>query len=145
LGGFAEPTEPDMGPLSPRRPVPTEPEAKVSSTEANRNGVDDLGRVRVPEPVSGSQATTARTLETGSGRTLVGDETIELETDADIRFAPQGHHPAETTTGLLSKLRRQPKLPSDHMHKFKESGSSVGLVRRVCIECAYVSIGSDGE
>jgi hypothetical protein len=61
----------------------------------------------------------------------------------DVRFAADGHHPAETTTGLLSKLRRQPKLPDSHIHKYRESGSSVGLVRRVCIECSHVSIGRD--
>ena len=54
-------------------------------------------------------------------------------------------HPSETSTGLLAKLRRQPKLPDDHIHRFKDAGSSVGLVRRVCIDCAYVSIGSDDD
>lgn len=68
---------------------------------------------------------------------------VELSAPEEVRFAPEGHHPAETSTGLLSKLRRQPKPPTDHVHKFKESGSSVGLVRRVCIECSYVSIGID--
>ena len=61
----------------------------------------------------------------------------------EVRFAPDGHHPAETSVGLLSRLRRQPKIPDDHIHRFRESGSGVGLVRRVCVECSYVSIGSN--
>jgi hypothetical protein len=59
------------------------------------------------------------------------------------RFAQSGHHPAETSVGLLSRLRRQPKVPTNHVHRFQESRSAVGLVRRVCVECSYVSIGSD--
>lgn len=69
----------------------------------------------------------------------------EEPASADVRFAAEGHHPAETNTGLLSRLRRQPKKPDNHVHKFQESGSSVGLVRRVCVECSYVSIGSDDD
>lgn len=70
---------------------------------------------------------------------------VDAAGEADVRFAAEGHHPAETNTGLLSRLRRQPKRPTDHVHKFQESGSSVGLVRRVCVECSYVSIGSDDD
>jgi hypothetical protein len=70
---------------------------------------------------------------------------VDESGEADVRFAAEGHHPAETNTGLLSRLRRQPKKPNDHVHKFQESGSSVGLVRRVCVECSYVSIGSDDD
>lgn len=103
----------------------------------------DLGRVRVPEPVSGR---TPRDSRTESSDTLVETKRVKVAVDGeDVRFAQQGHHPAETSTGLLSKLRRQPKLPDNHVHKFKESGSSVGLIRRVCTECAYVSIGSEDD
>ena len=130
----------------------TEPETVVDTSLAARRkkitadakpkDSDDLGRVRIPEPVSGG----------GNGEglsearaTLIEQTRVEVDddADADVRFAQEGHHPSETSTGLLAKLRRQPKLPDDHIHKFKEAGSSVGLVRRVCIECAYVSIGSD--
>jgi len=93
--------------------------------------------VRVPEPVSG-----AAVRENHSAASAPERAPVQVGTD-EVRFAQEGHHPAETSTGLLAKLRRQPKLPTDHVHKFKEAGSSVGLVRRVCIECAYVSIGSD--
>ncbi|MGQ0848274.1 MAG: hypothetical protein ACT4OP_04035 [Actinomycetota bacterium] len=61
----------------------------------------------------------------------------------EIRFAADGHHPSETSTGLLSKLRRQPKPPDGHVHKYRDSGSAVGLSRRVCTECSHVSIGSE--
>ena len=66
-----------------------------------------------------------------------------VEDPLEVRFAADGHHPAETSVGLLSRLRRQPKIPDNHIHRFRESGSGVGLVRRVCIECSYVSISSN--
>ena len=111
------------------------------TADAKPRGPDDLGRVRVPEPVSG---TVARESRTEASATLVEPTRAKIQVDSDdVRFAQEGHHPSETSTGLLAKLRRQPKLPTDHVHKFKEAGSSVGLVRRVCTECAYVSIGSD--
>jgi hypothetical protein len=116
---------------------------KKITADARPKGPDDLGRVRVPEPVSG---TAAREGRTEASATLVEPTRVEIERDSDdVRFAQEGHHPSETSTGLLAKLRRQPKLPDDHIHKFKESGSSVGLVRRVCVECAHVSIGSDDD
>jgi hypothetical protein len=133
-------------------PAGTEPEAvadtslaarrKKITADAKPKGTDDLGRVRVPEPVSG----TSREGRAEASATLVEQTRVEVDADSDdARFAQTGHHPSETSTGLLAKLRRQPKLPDDHIHKFKEAGSSVGLVRRVCIECAYVSIGSDDD
>ena len=131
----------------------TEPEAVVDTSLAARRkkitadakpkGVDDLGRVRVPEPVS---STGPRERRAEASATIVEPVRVESEVDNDdARFAQEGHHPSETSTGLLAKLRRQPKLPDDHKHRFKDAGSSVGLVRRVCIECAYVSIGSDDD
>ena len=132
-------------------PTEAEPEVLVDTSLAARRkkitadakpkGPDDLGRVRVPEPVSAREARESRT---EASATLVEPTRAKIQADSDeVRFAQEGHHPSETSTGLLAKLRRQPKLPTDHIHKFKEAGSSVGLVRRVCIECAYVSIGSD--
>ena len=108
-------------------------------TETRAKDVEDLGRVRVPEPASARQRgaeTPDPDVEPAPGRAANGS-------DGDVRYAQAGHHPFETSTGLLSKLRRQPKRPMNHVHNFKESGSSVGLVRRVCIECSFVSIGSD--
>jgi hypothetical protein len=117
---------------------------KKITADAKPKGPDDLGRVRVPEPVSGTGGPERRA---EASATLVEHSRVEIDVDddGDVRFAQEGHHPSETSTGLLAKLRRQPKLPDDHIHKFKEAGSSVGLVRRVCIECAYVSIGSDDD
>jgi len=113
------------------------------TADAEPLNAEALGRVRVPEPVSGTGGPARQNEADGSG-TVVKRSPVEIavDPDADIRFAPEGHHPSETSTGLLAKLRRQPKPPNDHVHRFKESGSSVGLVRRVCIECAHVSIGS---
>ena len=110
-------------------------------TEARAKDVEDLGRVRVPEPVSARQ----REAETGNPMSSRLREESANGSDGDVRYAQAGHHPFETSTGLLSKLRRQPKRPVNHVHNFKESGSSVGLVRRVCIECSFVSIGSDDD
>jgi len=115
---------------------------KKITADAKPKDPNDLGRVRVPEPVSG---TAPRERRSEASTTLVEQARGEVNggPDADPRFAQEGHHPSETSTGLLAKLRRQPKLPDDHIHRFKDAGSSVGLVRRVCIDCAYVSIGSD--
>ena len=123
-----------------------------------------LGKVRVPEPVSRKDHAPAPAsidaVPIGAGAEtpnpksrvetvapVVEDTEVEIRLDngGDVRFAQEGHHPFETSTGLLGKLRRAPKRPVNHVHKFKESGSSVGLVRRVCIECAYVSIGSEDD
>jgi hypothetical protein len=54
-----------------------------------------------------------------------------------------GHHPIESNTGLLAKLRRAPKVPDDHVHVYEESRSTGGLTRRVCIECSHVSFLAD--
>ena len=113
-------------------------------TEARARDGEDLGRVRVPQPASARQLAPESAepdLETAGGRVTNGVDGAE----GQVRYAQAGHHPFETSTGLLSKLRRQPKRPVNHVHSFKESGSSVGLVRRVCIECSFVSIGSDDD
>jgi hypothetical protein len=96
----------------------------------------------VPEPIS------ARARGTEVGQREVEQPGLAKSTngsEGDVRFAQAGHHPFETSTGLLAKLRRPPKRPVNHVHNFKESGSSVGLIRRVCIECSFVSIGSNDE
>jgi hypothetical protein len=125
---------------------------KKITADAKPKDADDLGRVRVPEPVSRTAAPSARESRAEARAAVTEQTRVEStrvkdaeDNDADVRFAQVGHHPSETSTGLLGRLRRQPKLPDNHIHKFKESGSSVGLVRRVCIECAYVSIGSDDD
>ncbi len=143
LGGSADPDSVADGAgassLAARR--------KKITADAVPNEADALGRVRVPEPVSGPGAISSRQHGPDGSATLVEQSSVEIavDPDAEVRFALEGHHPSETSTGLLAKLRRQPKLPEDHVHKFKESGSSVGLVRRVCTECAYVSIGNDND
>ena len=136
-----------VGEIVPDRAVDTSLAARRRKITADAKPKDpaDLGRVRVPEPVSGPGATTARERRGEASAVLTEQPGAGVAEDDDARFAQQGHHPSETSTGLLAKLRRQPKLPEDHVHKFKEAGSSVGLVRRVCIECAYVSIGNDDK
>ncbi len=126
----ADPSEDDTSLAARRKKI----------TDATKGG-EDLGRVRVPEPISAR----ARGTESGQPEVEPGRAKSTNGSDGDVRYAQAGHHPFETSTGLLAKLRRPPKRPVNHVHNFKESGSSVGLVRRVCIECSFVSIGSNDE
>jgi hypothetical protein len=143
------PEEPAPEPTSIR--IPVEPAAPIPAPPAIRPRrqriVEPPLPVEEPPPVPTRRG--RRLLPAANGDPLAPSADAPLEvaakTDAEVRFAPEGHHPAETSTGLLSKLRKQPKLPDDHVHKFVETGSSVGLVRRVCTECSYVSIGNDDE
>ena len=133
--------EPAVTPRGRRRQLPAEATEGIGADarqgQAPAGPVEPVitprGRRRLPAAANGGIAATraAEPIE------------VDLGEDEEVRFAPEGHHPAETSTGLLSKLRRQSKLPGNHVHKFQESKSAVGLVRRVCVECSYVSIGSD--
>lgn len=52
-----------------------------------------------------------------------------------------GRHPAETS-GLRASVRSIfGRGNAEHEHAFVESTTAVGLTRRVCLECGYVSIG----
>ena len=115
---------------------------KKITADAQPKDADDLGRVRVPEPISAAAVKARDERREVDATPAAPKKGGAVGNGGDVRFAQDGHHPSETSTGLLAKLRRPPKLREDHVHIFKESGSSVGLVRRVCIECAYVSIGS---
>ncbi|HUO46993.1 MAG TPA: hypothetical protein VM470_09210 [Acidimicrobiia bacterium] len=149
--------EPELDPVIPEV-VEKEPSTEV---EAASNGfhadVVDLDQVEKPpvellsrpsqeesdlasEPPAPKGPAVIPTIAFTSQRLDQAPTTTEEE--EGVRFAAAGHHPAETNVGLLSRLRRQPKVPDNHTHKFRESGSGVGLVRRVCTECSYVSIGS---
>jgi hypothetical protein len=133
--------EPAITQRGRRRQLPAEPVERDREIEgreppeAAEAVITPRARRKLPADANGGEAQ-ARVIEP------VETDLVQ-EDDDDVRFAPEGHHPAETSTGLLSKLRRQPRKRNDHVHKFQESKSSVGLVRRVCTECSYVSIGSD--
>lgn len=104
------------------------------------------GRKNKPLEAAKLAAASAPTIELPApvpSAPIKGAKEVEVEDPLAVRFAADGHHPAETSVGLLSFLRRPTKIPDNHVHKFRQSGSSVGLVRRVCLECSYVSIGSD--
>jgi hypothetical protein len=103
-------------------------------------------RAKKPKPVAEAQVQPpriARVKESPVAEPDPVEAPAPVEDPLEVRFAADGHHPAETSVGLLSRLRRQPKIPDNHIHRFRESGSGVGLVRRVCIECSYVSISSN--
>jgi hypothetical protein len=75
----------------------------------------------------------------------VDDRDRELEpAGATVRFATDGHHPAETNKGLMSIFRKEQKPPHGHVHRFEDGRTVGGITRRVCVQCAYVSI-SVGE
>ncbi|HEU4751373.1 MAG TPA: hypothetical protein VFT54_09960 [Acidimicrobiia bacterium] len=119
-------------------PVPTD----------NKTKAKDGRRARKSKPLEAAKlaAVSAPTIELPTpapSAPIKEAKEVEVEDPLAVRFAADGHHPAETSVGLLSFLRRPTKVPDNHVHKFRESGSSVGLVRRVCLECSYVSIGSD--
>jgi len=62
------------------------------------------------------------------------------QAEKPLELRNYGHHPLESSTGLLGKLRRAPKIAEGHEHVYQESRSVFGLMRRVCVECSYVSI-----
>ncbi|HEX5671574.1 MAG TPA: hypothetical protein VFY46_02525 [Acidimicrobiia bacterium] len=112
--------------------------APVSAKEAKR-----AKKRKAPEEVPVQTPRNVRVKELPVAVPEPVEEPPPVEDPLEVRFAADGHHPAETSVGLLSRLRRQPKIPDNHIHRFRESGSGVGLVRRVCIECSYVSISSN--
>ncbi|HEY7564053.1 MAG TPA: hypothetical protein VIA81_03935 [Acidimicrobiia bacterium] len=160
---------PEPEPEQPRwQTPPARPEAPAPHTTSIRIPIEPVAATPAPPPIRPRRdrreehpapAEEPPPMATRRGRRLLPaangapalskpaetPDDVGPKVDAEVRFAPEGHHPAETSTGLLSKLRKQPKLPDDHVHKFVETGSSVGLVRRVCTECSYVSIGNDDE
>ncbi|MGI8518919.1 MAG: hypothetical protein ACR2ME_11390 [Acidimicrobiia bacterium] len=69
---------------------------------------------------------------------VVADSAVQAQKPLELRN--YGHHPLESSTGLLGKLRRAPKIAESHEHVYQESRSVFGLMRRVCVECSYVSI-----
>ena len=139
---WLKPSRPRSWRRSPSTPLWQPAERRSPPTPSRRTPTISAGSEfpnRFPEP----RPANVRRGQCHARRASEGE--VNGDPDADPRFAQEGHHPSETSTGLLAKLRRQPKLPDDHIHRFKDAGSSVGLVRRVCIDCAYVSIGSDDD
>jgi hypothetical protein len=117
--------QPDAGPAA----TPKVPKPQPEPVPAAKGGAGQ----RLPKTDSPAKA-----VKPAKGAPVAGSRDAPA-----AKPAATGHHPAETSGGLLSRLRRQPKVPEGHVHTFREAGSSVGLSRRVCIECSYVSIGSE--
>lgn len=61
----------------------------------------------------------------------------------DSRAYAGGHHPAETT-GIRASMRSlfARSKPPQHEHSFVQT-TTLGITRRVCIDCGHVSIGVD--
>lgn len=133
--GEAARTNGDLRPGEEEIPAVDEPETRPrrglrprredDSSEKSRRGRKQADKAR-PEEVPAAPIEEAKPAELSR---------------AEARM--EGHHPIESSTGLLGKLRRPPKLADDHVHVFLESRSAVGLTRRVCIECSHVSISAD--
>lgn len=129
-------------------PSPFDAVEEAPLPTGNKTKAKDGRRPRKSKPLEAAKlaAASAPTIELPTpapSAPIKEAKEVEVEDPLAVRFAADGHHPAETSVGLLSFLRRPTKVPDNHVHKFRESGSSVGLVRRVCLECSYVSIGSD--
>jgi hypothetical protein len=141
-----EPFEPEPAPVAPiELPSPFDAVDEVPAvvTTVSAKEVKRAKKRKAIEEAPVEEPRIARLKELP----VVEPEPVEAPAPVDdpleVRFAADGHHPAETSVGLLSRLRRQPKIPDNHIHRFRESGSGVGLVRRVCTECSYVSISSN--
>jgi hypothetical protein len=129
-------------------PSPFDAVEETPLPASNKTKAKDGRRPRKSKPLEVAKlaAASAPTIELPApvpSAPIKESKEVEVEDPLAVRFAADGHHPKETSVGLLSFLRRPNKIPDNHVHKFRESGSSVGLVRRVCLECSYVSIGSD--
>jgi hypothetical protein len=129
-------------------PSPFDAVEEAPLPTGNKTKAKDGRRVRKSKPLEAAKlaAASAPTIELpppAPSAPIKEAKEVDVEDPLAVRFAADGHHPAETSVGLLSFLRRPTKVPDNHVHKFRESGSSVGLVRRVCLECSYVSFGSD--
>ena len=130
--GDAVRTNGELRPPDDENPVADEPETRPRRARQRRDD-DPTDRSRKGR----KQAEKARLDE----HTPVEDaKPVELSR-AEARM--EGHHPIESSTGPLGRLRRPPKLAEDHVHVTAESRSAVGLTRRVCIECSHVSISAD--
>ena len=160
---WIEPSEPEPSWIAPQ---PQPPAAKVVKTEPvstakaaaeaqttadpQEEQADELTKRRqrrrgkkeeAPEP----EVSEPGVLETASPREITdlasAREAIEAKATREAKGS--GHHPAETSVGLLAKLRRPAKANEEHEHAYQESRSIGGLTRRVCVECNHVSIVSD--
>jgi len=69
------------------------------------------------------------------------DETASLEPDLELLFAgapaPEGEK-----SGLLGAVRSAfARNKTSHEHEFVEAPGGIGIVRQICAECGYISIG----
>ncbi|HJR91670.1 MAG TPA: hypothetical protein VJ938_04475 [Acidimicrobiia bacterium] len=111
---------------------PEQPEAAVAALdlapgigEEETAGVRPVSRTAWRAPDAAPEAPEP---ETPAARPIVGP-------------FKDGHHPAETT-GLRASVKSIfGRSKQDHEHTFVESTTTVGLTRRVCLECGHVSIG----
>jgi hypothetical protein len=127
----AEVPETAAGPVEVSFPKQPEAAAAAPPDLAPGIGEEETARVR---PVSRTAwrapdaAPEAPDPETPAARPIVGP-------------FKDGHHPAETT-GLRASVKSIfGRSKQDHEHTFVESTTTVGLTRRVCLECGHVSIG----
>jgi len=111
---------------------------------------------KAPKPPKPSRPAPAPVVAAPEPEAKVNHRDGELQRDLELEsvgagvpaqaatFAAAGHHPAESNKGLMSIFRKEQKPPHGHVHRFAEGRTAGGIMRRVCLECAYVSI-SVGE
>jgi hypothetical protein len=72
---------------------------------------------------------------------LLIDETTSLEPDLELLFAG-APSPEGEKSGLLGAVRSAfARNKTSHEHEFVEAPGGIGIVRQICADCGYISIG----
>ena len=77
----------------------------------------------------------------GGGPMVVEPELDPLQPDLELLFAG-APAPAGERSGLLGAVRSAfARNKTAHHHEFVEAPGGIGIVRQICAECGYISIG----
>jgi hypothetical protein len=69
------------------------------------------------------------------------DESTSLEPDLELLFAG-APSPEGEKSGLLGAVRSAfARNKTSHEHEFVEAPGGIGIVRQICADCGYISIG----
>jgi hypothetical protein len=131
----------DEAVAEPEPPAPTtEPEPPEPSTESvaeAREVVVDLGNLEEtsPEPLPSEPPAPPRD-------PVLPDEASLIEPDLELLFAGTPASQGERS-GLLGAVRSAftRSRSGVHEHQFVEAPGGIGIVRQICAECGYISIG----
>ena len=129
--GDAVRTNGELRPPDDENPVADEPETRPRRARQDATTTPLTGRARAESRRKRHDWMSTRRSKTPSPSS---------SSRAEARM--EGHHPIESSTGLLGRLGAHRSSPKT-MCTSAESRSAVGLTRRVCIECSHVSISAD--